>query len=81
MLINIVPVIEGKESSECVSIFSLSVSEKSQAIVIARLLLLSSCWPLLIKYLIIQHLLIIARCSCKARGITLKAILFELCPF
>ena len=28
-----------------------------------------------------KYLLIMKRCSCKTRGITLKAIFMELCPF
>ena len=72
------------------AIFSLFVSKKRQAIVIASLLLLLSCRNFNVAHYSksfkgintkLEYLLIMTRCSCKTRDITLKAIVLELCPF
>ena len=56
---------------------------KSQAIVIA--ILLPSCSPFFKKLKIstpnLEYLLLMTRCSCKTRGITMKTTVLELCPF
>ena len=57
--------------------------KESQAILIAGSLLLSCITQKVLKVSTpnMEYLLILTRCSCKTRNITLKDIILELCPF